>query len=109
MVIYSLRDVGLFDWWKKPGDLSSQYADDIALLVLNVQELLKVLDHIQYVGKFTGLSLNLDKTIAFNHKSCSRHVIHGIQMDKTPVKYLGAYLGVGDLSHLNFEKPLYLA
>ncbi len=29
-------------------------------------------------------------------------------MDKTLVKYLGAYLGVGDLSHLNFEKPLHL-
>ena len=65
-----------------------------------------ILDHIQYVGSFTGLTLNLEKTLAFNHKCVGKHWVYGVQMSSSPVKYLGAYLGKGDLTKMNFEKPL---
>ena len=106
VLIYSLRDHGLFSWWMKLGHPSSQYADDIVLLIMDVHSLPKIIKHISYVGSFTGLSLNLEKTIVFNHKINGKHIIHGITMSNTPVKYLGAFLGQGDLSKLNFEKPL---
>ncbi len=109
VVLFSLRDVGLFDWWKKPGDLDSQYEDDIALLLENTNALPSVIKHIQFVGRLIGLTLNLDKTIAFSPKAIGFHMIHGIQMSNSPVRYLGAFLGIGDLSSLNFEKPLRIA
>ena len=65
----------------------------------------KIIEHILYVGSFTGLSLNMEKTIAFNYQINGKHIVHGF----TLVKYLGAFLGQGDLSKLNFEKPLRLA
>ena len=101
--------MGLFDWWKKPGDLNSQYADDTALLLLDIHALPQVIDHIQYVGWFTGLTLNLDKTIAFSQKFHSIYYVHSIQISNVPVKYLGTFLGIGDLSTLNCEKPLQVA
>ena len=109
VLLYSMRDHGLFAWWDKPGDPGFLYADDIALLVLNVQSLPAIIQHIQYVGNFSGLDLNLEKTIAFNPHIAGKHLIHGVQMSNTPMKYLGAFLGVGDLSHQNFKKPLHLA
>ncbi len=33
-------------------------------------------------------------------------LVDGVVVDSKPVKYLGAFLGLGDLSGLNFEKPL---
>ncbi len=68
-----------------------------------------MIEHIQYIGQFTGLTLNLDKTIAFSPKFHGIHYVHGIQISNTLVKYLGAFLGTGDLSTLNFEKPLRVA
>ncbi len=106
VVLLCLRDAGLFDWWEKPGDPNSQYADDIALLLPDIHALPQVIDHIQYVSQFTGLTLNLDKTIAFSLKFHGIHYIHSIQVSNALVKYLGAFLGIGDLSTLNFEKPL---
>ena len=40
----------------------------MALQKEKVSKLPLVIDHIKFVGSFTGLSLNLDKTIAFYHK-----------------------------------------
>ncbi len=31
VLVYSLRQQGLFAWWSKPGDPCSLYADDMAL------------------------------------------------------------------------------
>ncbi len=43
VVLFSLRDAGLFDWWKKLGDPDSQYADDIVLLLESTNALPSVL------------------------------------------------------------------
>ena len=69
----------------KPGDPSSQYADDIALLIMDCHALLRIIEHILYVGSFTGLSLNMEKTIAFNHQINGKHIVHGITMGNTPI------------------------
>ena len=106
VLVYSLRDAGFFGWWLKPGDLCSIYADDNALFVRNLNQLQPILDHITWVGTFTGLSLNLLKTIAFYHKFDVLTEMAGITVGNKPVKYLGVHLGKGDLSVLNFEKPL---
>ncbi len=82
--------------------------DDIALFVVNIQALPDIISHIQYISTFTGLSLNLDNTIAYSHKMRGKHLFEGIQLGDSPVKYLGAYLGSEVLSKLNFEKPLHL-
>ncbi len=66
----------------------------------------KVLEHIQWVGTFTGLELNLSKTITFNLHVVGLTVQNGVSVRCAPVKYLGAYLGLGDLSKMNFEQPL---
>ena len=58
------------------------------------------------MGSFTGLELNLSKTIAFSYQEIDKCVITSVQVVSKPVKYLGAYLGYGDLTQLNFEKPL---
>ncbi len=65
-----------------------------------------VLHHIEFVGCFTGLTLNLDKTIAFDATAVPQLKVAGIMVRNAPVKYLGAILGLGDLSRLNFEQPL---
>ncbi len=109
VLLYFLCDKGTFGWWTKPGNPDSLYVDDVALFVENPHALSSVIELIQYVGCFTGLTLNLDKTIAFAQKVHGCHGIHGIQMGNEPIKYLGAYLGIGDLTTLNFEKPLHLA
>ncbi len=93
VLIYSVHDHGLFSWWNKPGDPSCQYADDVALLIIDPHSLPQILEHISYIGSFTGLSLNLDKTIAFNYKVSGKHVIHGITnenliLDLPPLLYI---------------------
>ena len=65
-----------------------------------------MLDHIKFVGQYTGLELNVDKTLAFYHKQDMETQMAGVRIRSVPVKYLGGYLGKSDLSKLNFEKPL---
>ena len=57
------------------------------------------------VGTFTGLHLNLSKTIAFAMAGGKR-IVASIEVDSRPVKYLGAFLGLEDLLEMNFNKPL---
>ena len=73
---------------------SLMYADNIALLIKEA-DLLKVLDAFSYCGTFTGLYLNLSKTIAFNPHE-HQHSIHSINVTNHPVKYLSTFLGIGD-------------
>ncbi len=65
-----------------------------------------IIQAIQFVGRFTGLELNLSKTIAFSCKEQVQYTLAGVPIACKPVKYLGAYLGYEDLSTLNFEGPL---
>ncbi len=87
-------------------DPGSLYADDIALFLPDLDCLSHVITHINWVGKFTGLQLNLAKTIAFDASAEGKLTVAGVTIRNTLVKYLGAYLGLGDLSKLNFEGPL---
>lgn len=100
-----MRDQGLFQWWTKRGDPSSLNVDDTAILIENVLQLPAVLQAITHVGVFTGLTLNLSKTITFipSGPAC---MVARVEVNSKPVKYVGTFLGLGDLSILNFEKPL---
>ena len=106
VLVYSLRHAGYFAWWTFPSDPCSIYADDDTLFVPNVQQLTGVVLHIQSLTKFTGLSLNLDKTVIFNPSIPQSICYKGMQMQNTPMKYLGTFVGSGDLSHLNFDLTL---
>ena len=64
-----------------------------------------VLHYIGVVGQFTGLSLNLKKTIAYSHWNKS-YTLAGIRISNTPVKYLGAIVSAKDLSTANFKHLL---
>ncbi len=45
------------------------YADDGTLFLKDKTQLSAVILHIQLVGRFTGLSLNVSKTVIFDPKS----------------------------------------
>ena len=53
-----------------------------------------------------GLTLNLDKTIAFDPSIGKKMSLAGVTVRLSPIKYLGTFLGLGDISKLNFEGPL---
>ena len=106
VLIYSLRDHSYFEWWTFLGDPCSLYADDTAIFLHDLSQLAKVIEHIHWVGTFTGLSLNVNKTIAFNCEIVGKKILAEVSTRSTPVKYLGAFLGLGDLTKLNFEQPL---
>ncbi len=62
-----------------------------------------VLHYLSLCGKYTGLSLNLSKTIAFDPFGCVDNSL-GIQVTNKPVKYLGTYLSMDPtVEQLNFE------
>ncbi len=106
ILIFYLRDQGFFAWWSKPGDPCSFYADDTTHFIMDASQLSSIIQAIHYVGTFTGLNLNLGKMIVFSPSWMKPAFVSGVQIDSRPVKYLGAYLGLGDLSHKNFEVPL---
>ncbi len=81
------------------------YADDTTIFLRHLSDLSQTIRTIIDVGIFTGLHLNFSKTIAFA-MSGSKRTVAGIKVDSWPVKYLGAFLGLEDLSEMNFNKPL---
>lgn len=107
VLVYSLQQQGFFIWWGK-SDPTSLYADDGTLIVWDTHQLSAVLHYIGIVGQFTGLTLNLQKTIACSHQNKS-YILAGIGISNTPVKYLGAMVGAEDLSTANFEHLLWKA
>ena len=104
VLVYLLRHAGYFAWWTFPSDPCSMYTDNGTLFVPDVQQLTGVVSYIQGLTKFTGLSLNLDKTVIFNPSIPQSICYKG--MKNTLVKYLGTFVGSGDLSHLNFDLTL---
>ncbi len=105
VLIFYMHDHGLFDWWKNRGDPCSLYADDTTIFLRNLSNLSQTIRIIMDVGSFTGLHLNLSKTIAFVMAG-GRRIVAGIEVDSRPVKYLGTFLGLDDLSEMNFNNPL---
>ncbi len=106
VLVYSLCAAGLFAWWTYSSDPCSLYADDGTLFIPDLSKLSEVISHIQGLTKFTGLSLNLDKTIIFNPKTHGSKLFRGMRMQGTPVKYLGTFVGSGNLARDNFELTL---
>ncbi len=62
---------------------------------------------IQEYRQYTGLTLNLQKTIVFSHSIKEPTTMCGIKVTNDPVKYLGVYLGIGTKPEiLNFKHIL---
>ncbi len=70
------------------------FADDIAMLVKKSQ-LNQVLDCIKKCGAYTGLNLNLSKTVIFDLNLTQVDAFPDVIVTSEPVKYLSAYLGLG--------------
>ncbi len=49
--------------------------------------------------------MNLSKTIAYQ-VGVKPHMVLGVEVASKPVKYLGAFLDITDVSEMNFKKPL---
>ncbi len=99
--------MGIFAWWSFNSDLTSLYADDVALILEYIDVLPRVITLIQYCGKFTGLELNLSKTIAYSLQVKIPFTLAGVQISSEPVKYLGSYLGnKEEAESMNFQTAL---
>ncbi len=99
-----LKACGHFLWWLCVGDPDSLYADDLALILPNLQVVPDVLQDLQMCGKYTGLTLNLDKTIVYDPKVKDDFRFHGVTVMSGPVKYLGTYLGLSpQVAKLNLD------
>ncbi len=53
----------------------------------------RMLELIQWCGQFTGLQLNLSKTLVYAPYIEKDGLVAGVTDTNRPVKYLGAYLG----------------
>ncbi len=107
IIVYYLQAYGHFLWWTLLGDLSSLYADDIALILLSLQQILYVLRDLQVCGQYTGLRLNINKTMVYSWKAIKDYKIHGVLVTSNPVKYLGTFLGkVEAMEKLNIETAI---
>ncbi len=104
--MYSLHSSGFHVWWTYAYDPYSLYADDGMLFIENRTQLPKIIRHIQKVGKYTGLVLNLKKTFVFDHRQVVPTHVAGVLIQSALVKYLGIFVGLGDLSKQNFETVL---
>ncbi len=97
--------------------------DDIAIFILTLEQIKPLIQQIIFIRHFTRLHLNLQKTIVLfpnfwnnlnKNKSPSDTLqnknnqlkISGVEVSDEPVKYLGAFLGTGNMTSLNFEKVL---
>ena len=95
VLIYYLQDNGFFLWWSFSGDPCSLYVDNTALFLFYKKELSPILSAITEVGTFTGLTLNIDKTIAFSPVQTTPTTCGRVVIAAKPVKYLGTVLGLG--------------
>ena len=79
------------------------FVDDVAILVKKSQ-LNQVLGCIKECGAYTGLNLNLSKTVIFDLNLTQVDVFPDVVVTNEPVKYLGAYLGLGSkVEQMNFD------
>ncbi len=78
-------------------------ADDVALLIKHA-DLNWVLEALGYCGRFTGLKLNVSKTVAFDPHNLLSDTETAVQVVSQQVKYLGAFLGTDPMvESLNFD------
>ncbi len=107
VTVYYLHACGHFLRWTLTSDPNSLYADDIALISESLEDVPQILRDLQKCGEFTGLQLNLAKTVVYS-SACERdYQFHGITVTGNPVKYLGTYIGKGDTATiLNLDSAL---
>ncbi len=107
IMVYYLQSMGIFAWWTYTSDPSSLYANDVALILEHTGVLPRVIELIQYCGHFTGLKLNLSKTVAYAPSINKPVITAGVRVSSEPVKYLGSYLGDHKTAEdLNFSNAL---
>ncbi len=98
---------GIFVWWTLVGDPVSLYADDVAIVLRDLKQLTAVIELIQQCRRYTGLTLNLLKTVVFTMQQKAPKEVQGILVTHDPVKYLGAFLGTSNQpEERNFEHIL---
>ena len=78
VLIYYLQHHGFFSWWGHHTEPSSLYADDTAIISESIEQLPGLIQAICHVDSFTGLELNLSKTIDFSCQEMDECVIAGV-------------------------------
>jgi exonuclease III len=78
-----------------------QYADDTCIFLRDLQEIVPCLNIIEQFSNVSGLKLNIDKTEGMCIGSLEGHIpnINILKWPKTPVRYLGIYIGNSNSSH----------
>ncbi len=66
------------------GDPASLYADNVAIVMRNLIQLGTIIKLIQECGRYTGLQLNLDKTVVYAPQLNELMVLHGVQITNNP-------------------------
>ncbi len=98
MTIYYLHQKGIFAQLlletQDDFDPSSMFADDVAFLCRQT-DLEKILSALEDCGTYTGLQLNLVKTVVFD-PIMDKVLPSGVVITSGLVKYLGAYLGTDE-------------
>ncbi len=93
VVVLYLQFRGIFAWWTYQSDPNSLYVDDIALILEHCDLIPKVIKLIQWCWHFTGLHLNVSKTVAYAPHITKPFCIEGIRVSNKPIKYLGVWVG----------------
>ncbi len=86
VTIYFLASSSVFIWWTFVGDPASLYADDVAIVMKDLTQLGVIIKLIQECGRYTGLQLNLDKTVVYSPQIEEPVVMHGVQITNNPMK-----------------------
>ena len=73
----------------------SQFADDTCVYLKNMDQIESCINTINIFSNITGLKLNLEKTEGLRLGSNQERMpcSFGIQWPKTPIRYLGIYIG----------------
>ncbi len=78
VTVYYLQACSHFLWCTLTGDPNSLYADDIALISESLEQIPAILSDLQKCGEFTGLQLNLKKTVVYSSSCTQDYQYHGI-------------------------------
>ncbi len=106
VVVFYLQSQGIFAWWTFQSDPSSLYADDITLILENIDVVPKVIRLIQMYGKFTGLQLNVHKTVGYMPHLMTPRTVAGVKISSDLVKYLGVFIRRDVAEDRNFNSIL---
>ena len=68
------------------GDPARLYTDDVAIVMKDLIQLGVIIKLIQECGRYTGLQLNLDKTVVYSPQIEEPVVMHGVQITNNPMK-----------------------